>query len=870
MTDTPGQMIGKYRVIRNLASGSQGTVYHAYDPDLEREVALKVLHPHLATLEIVARFQREARIVASINHPNIAGIIDIGEHDGSHFLVIEYVPHTVRELIDRGPLDIGRAVALAHQTALALEAARTSRHGITHHDVKPENMLLTSLDADGVVELVDFGIAHAADMLSMTQAGAQWGTPLYMPPEQWMGERGDTRSDVYSLGVVMYQMLSGQVPFNSTASNSLAQQNDIARQHIEVDPASLRSVREDIPEVLQTIVAKCMAKLPEERYQTPGELAAELAGVLGLATSPAPTQISEEAQPRPATPSMPQPVAPVRPQESDGAKPIRQNRVALFAAGGFGAMIVIVLIVLVASQPGGNSAPPRPPRSSSGVLPPVAWTPTYTPVPVSTATPVPARTNTPSVAVALEPTSTTIPTSTPRPVQPTPTFTPLPTSTPMPTSTPVPTPTPYPIQSTFTPLPTSTPRPTTTPMPTSIPTTTPLPTALPTATPVPTATNTPTPVPTPTPVHTRTPTPVPILADLVVGPVSISSEIPAIYEQVSFTTSVSNLGTAVAGEFTIGLYDGEQILDERRVNRLIIDEAEEVTFVWRAEAHTRTLSVNIDQENRIVESDEGNNSATIRMAPLTPPYQVDMINWDPPKPEIDERFTFWAHIENKGDRRVRYDAGVAFYLDGEFHSWSRLEKVEASSIEQVGSDSWKASKGALNVTVMVYPIGYFDYESNPSWKKPDERYAIDIEHATYNHTRLPNLTIAAVTFSEKRDANTETFYLDTKVTISNEIGEDGLRPPSVNDPFDVVVEFEEGMPCPFGDLYPCAVPIEIDGIGGGAEKGRWARGMAPLPLPRSGSVHEYRVVVTVDPSNVVDESDETDNVARNRNRVTNN
>ena len=859
MTDTPGQMIGKYQVIRNLASGSQGTVYHTYDPDLEREVALKVLHPHLATPEIIARFRREAQIVASINHPNIAGISEIGEHEGSHFIAIEYVPHTSRELIDRGQLDVIRAVAIAHQAALALEAARTSRRAITHHDIKPENLLLTSLDVDGVVKLIDFGIAHAADMAPMTQAGAQWGTPFYMPPEQWMGERGDTRSDVYSLGVVMYHMLSGQVPFNSTAANSLAMQNDIARQHIEVEPTPLRSVREDVPEALQAIVSRCMAKLPEERYQTPGELAAALAPILGLAAP----DVSQPVSRPPVQESAPVPVSVVEEQP-------RRNRMALIAAGGFGAMIVIVLIVLVASQPGGNSAPPRPPRSSSGVLPPVAWTPTYTPVPVSTATPVPARKNTPSVAVVLEPTSTTIPTSTPRPVQPTPTFTPLPTSTLMPTSTPVPTPTPYPIQSTFTPLPTSTPRPTSTPMPTSIPTTTPLPTAIPTATPVPTATNTPTPVPTPTPVHTRTPTPVPILADLVVGPVSISSEIPAIYEEVSFTTSVSNLGTAVAGEFTIGLYDGEQVLDERRVNRLIIDEVEEVTFVWRAEAHTRTLSVNIDQENRIVESDEGNNSATILIAPLTPPYQVDMIYWDPPKPEIDERFTIWADIENKGDRRVRYDAGVAFYLDGEFHSWSRVEKVEAGSTEHVGSDSWKASKGALNVTVMVYPIGYFDYESNPSWKKPDERYAIDTEHATYNHTRLPNLTITAVTFSEKRDANTETFYLDTKVTVSNEIGEDGIRPPSVKDPFDVVVEFKEGMPCPFGDLYPCAVPIEIDGLGGGSAKGRWARGIAPLPLPRSGSVHEYKVVVTVDPSNVVDESDETDNVARNRNRVTNN
>ena len=852
MTDTPGHMIGKYQVIRNLASGSQGTVYHAYDPDLEREVALKVLHPHLATPEIIARFRREAQIVASINHPNIAGISEIGEHEGSHFIAIEYVPHTIRELIDRGPLDITRAVTIAHQAALALEAAHTSRRGITHHDIKPENLLLTSLDADGVVKLIDFGIAHAADMAPMTQAGSQWGTPFYMPPEQWMGERGDTRSDVYSLGVVMYQMLSGQVPFNSTAANSLAQQNEIARQHLEVESTSLHSVREDIPESLEAIVERCMAKLPEERYQTPGELAAALAPVLGL-----------------AAPSVSQPVSRPPVRTSVGEEAPRQNRLPLIAAGGFGAMIVIVLIVLVASRPGGNGTRPVP----RPVIPPpmiTTPTPTHSPVPKPTETPVPFPTNIPAAVVALEPTSTPVTAPTPYPMQPT--FTPSPTATPEPTSTHVPTPTPYPKQSTYTPLPTNTPipaptpLPTSTPNPTSTPTATPLPTATlePTATPIPTAT----PVPTATP--TLTPTPIPILPDLKLGSVSVSSETPAIWEEVSFTASVSNLGTAVAGEFTIGLYDGEQVLDERRVNRLIIDEVEEVTFVWRAEAQTRTLSVNIDQENRIVESDEGNNSATIRMAPLTPPYQVDMINWDPPKPEIDERFTFWAHIENKGDRRVRYDAGVAFYLDGEFHSWSRLEKVEASSIEQVGSDSWKASKGALNVTVMVYPIGYFDYESNPSWKKPDERYAIDTEHATYNHTRLPNLTITAVTFSEKRDANTETFYLDTKVTISNEIGEDGLRPPSVKDPFDVVVEFEEGMPCPFGDLYPCAVPIEIDGLGGGSEKGRWARGIAPLPLPRSGSVHEYKVVVTVDPSNVVDESDETDNVARNRNRVTNN
>lgn len=187
-------MIGRYRVIRQLASGSQGTVYHAYDPGLEREVAVKVLHPHLATPEAVARFQREARIVASINHPNIAGISEIGEHDGSHFIAIEYVPHTTRELIDRGPLDITRAATIAHQAALALEAARTSRRGITHHDIKPDNLMLTSLEPDGIVKLVDFGIAHAADMVpTSTPIPASTATavptptpypiqPTYTPP----------------------------------------------------------------------------------------------------------------------------------------------------------------------------------------------------------------------------------------------------------------------------------------------------------------------------------------------------------------------------------------------------------------------------------------------------------------------------------------------------------------------------------------------------------------------------------------------------------------------------------------------------------------------------------------------------------------
>ena len=847
MTESSAEMIGKYRVITNLASGSQGTVYHAYDPDLEREVALKVLHPHLATPEVVARFRREAQLVASINHPNIAGISEIGEHEGSHFLAIEYVPHTARELIDRGPLDITRAVAIAHQAALALEAARTSRRGITHHDIKPENLLLTSLDADGVVKLIDFGIAHAADMAPMTQAGAQWGTPYYMPPEQWMGERGDTRSDVYSLGVVMYQMLSGQVPFSSTAANSLAQQNEIARQHIEVDAASLLSVREDIPEAVQAIVERCMAKSPEERYQTPGELAAELAGVLGVAASavsqpasPAQTQVREDA------PSAPPPVAPAQPQESDAPKPPRRNRVALLAAGGFGAMIVIVLIVLVASQPGGSSAPPEPTRLPGGAPPPA----TYTPVPLPTETPVPTQTNTPAIAVVPEPTSTFTPT-------------PVPTSTPTPTATPTPTPT-------NTPRPTWTPTWTPTPRPTWTPTWTPTPSPTPSPTPTPTVTVIPTPTLTPTLTPTPTPTPAPILADLVVDSLLVSPDTPEIWEEVSFTTSVRNEGTAPVGEFAVVLHDGSKPLDVLAVNGLIPGGEEEITLVWRAEAEAKTLTVAADLGNHIAESNERNNEMTYKVEPVIPPYEVDKITWHPEEPAINEEVTFWAHIENTSAFSYEYNAGVIFYLDGVHHSQRDLDRrFNKQAIKQVRSTEWEAQKGLYEVTAVVYPLAYLDPRSNPSsWDEYDERYVIAEDRVIYDATRLPNLLVEEVEFSEDPVPNTDTLHLDMKIVIANKSDADETRTPSVDESFDVLIVFEEGPVCPLRQgRTPCTEEITVDGLRGGSTKSLEVEGGFPVPLPRSGDVHIYEVYIFVDPNNEVEESDEADNERRRTYRL---
>ena len=279
MTNAPQEeMVGKYRIIEKLGSGTQGAVYRAHDPTLGRDVALTVLHPHLASPDVVARFRREGLILASISHPNIAGIFEIGEHNGLRFIAMEYVPnaHEASELIGRAPMDVVHAASMARQTALALEAARIK--GITHHDVKPDNLILTSLDPGGMVKLIDFGIAHAKGMASMTQPGSEWlGMPLYMPPEQWAGERGDTRSDVYSLGAVMYQMLAGRAPFDSDAENKVAWQTEIARQHNEDVAPPIRSVRPDVSEELEAVIAKCMAKSPDERWQTPGELADALA-----------------------------------------------------------------------------------------------------------------------------------------------------------------------------------------------------------------------------------------------------------------------------------------------------------------------------------------------------------------------------------------------------------------------------------------------------------------------------------------------------------------------------------------------------------------------------------------------------------------
>jgi serine/threonine-protein kinase len=216
------ERIGRYEIVERIAAGGQATVYRARDSQLGRFVALKVMHPHLAhDADYVERFLREARMAAALSCPNVAVIHEVGEENGAHFIAMEFLPSSLDALIkERGKLPWQEAVRFAQQVAAALQAA--DAQGIVHRDLKPQNILLA---ADGTAKVTDFGIARAAEFASMTATGMVMGTPSYMSPEQARGERVDIRSDLYSLGVVLFQMLTGRVPLESRTPQEVLTQH---------------------------------------------------------------------------------------------------------------------------------------------------------------------------------------------------------------------------------------------------------------------------------------------------------------------------------------------------------------------------------------------------------------------------------------------------------------------------------------------------------------------------------------------------------------------------------------------------------------------------------------------------------------------
>ncbi|MGH8727021.1 MAG: serine/threonine protein kinase [Burkholderiales bacterium] len=261
--------LGRYHIIRELSEGAMGTVFEAIDPLIERTVAIKTIKLDFSKEELAdfeQRFLREAKSAGRLNHPNIVTIYDVGEADNVAYLAMEYLEgETLREVMDSGvALSVGRAVWIAAQIAEALSYAE--EHGVVHRDVKPANIIITRR---GAVKLTDFGIA-LLPMGSRTQSGMVMGSPKYMSPEQALGHTVDSRSDLFSLGVVLYEMLTGRPPFDGDNLNA------ILYRVMNEEPAPPRSVNARIPPGLSNIILKMMEKKPQRRYASAGQLAREL------------------------------------------------------------------------------------------------------------------------------------------------------------------------------------------------------------------------------------------------------------------------------------------------------------------------------------------------------------------------------------------------------------------------------------------------------------------------------------------------------------------------------------------------------------------------------------------------------------------
>jgi len=263
----------RYELEELVGSGGMSSVYRAHDRVLDRKVALKVLHQRLIEEEeYVERFRREARMVAGLLHQNIVTVIDRGDDGGNPFIVFEFVDgENLKQLVDReGPLPVEQAVELAMQVARGLAFAHAN--GYVHRDVKPQNVLL---NGDGEAKVTDFGIARSLDVKhGVTQTGTVLGTSDYIAPEQAQGQRVDEHTDVYSLGIVLYELLTGELPFSG--DNFVA----VAMKHINEDPPRVSSLRPDVPPRVDAAVARALAKDPSDRFPTMADFGRELEAAL--------------------------------------------------------------------------------------------------------------------------------------------------------------------------------------------------------------------------------------------------------------------------------------------------------------------------------------------------------------------------------------------------------------------------------------------------------------------------------------------------------------------------------------------------------------------------------------------------------------
>ena len=418
---------GKYKIYDEIGSGGFATVYLGRNVDTNQIVAIKVLSQQFTREpRYVERFRREAGLAERIRHPNIVRVLDHGIEDGLHFLIMEYVQGlTLDQIIERkGRLPVQEAVSYVQQTLAGLQTAFEA--GVVHRDIKPANLMITS---DGAVKIMDFGIARVESAVGLTQSGMFLGTPRYISPEMARGSGADIRSDLYSVGLLTYEMLVGAPPFDG--ENPWA----VLHQQLETEPPSLRHARADVPRWLEAVVWRAIAKDPAQRFQTPAEMMAALE--------------QQTAAPR----RRPTPVPVTRSDdvtlESEVASDRRSSRRLVLGLSGVAVLLAVALVVLIAYGLSRRAADPEPTgvlALDTGASATSATSPTAIVVVV---------TNTPGPEEEIQPTAT----------QPAPTATPLPptdtsvpptdTATPVPTATVTPSPAPTDVPPTDTPRPTA-------------------------------------------------------------------------------------------------------------------------------------------------------------------------------------------------------------------------------------------------------------------------------------------------------------------------------------------------------------------------------------------------------------------------------